>query len=210
MRAARMVVGEQTYAIVSHVDITKRRLAEMAAIRRAESDELTGLLTRGSFVQRLEQALRRAGRTGSRVAVLFLDLDGFKDINDGLGHAVGDELLRGVAERLARGLREADGIARFGGDEFVVFAECEAGSDAPARVAERLHALLEPPLETGGRALRVTGSVGVSLYPEDGAEVETLLARADHAMYRAKGGEGERTCHASGGGDPDAGDRRPS
>ncbi|MDZ7748450.1 MAG: diguanylate cyclase [Halofilum sp. (in: g-proteobacteria)] len=185
LHAARLVVDGHAYAIVAHVDITQRRLAEMAAARRAERDELTGLLNRGTFRQRLQQALQAAGRRNRRVAVLFFDLDGFKDVNDGHGHAVGDILLRVIGARLQEHFRAEDAVARFGGDEFVLFIE-HGPDDELDPLTDRLHGLLRREVELEGRTLRLAASLGVSIFPLDGDHVDTLIQRADLAMYRAK------------------------
>lgn len=152
----------------------------------AHHDQLTGLANRHLLPDRLEQAIRLARRHSKMVAVLFMDLDKFKEINDTRGHSVGDEVLREVANRFAQTLRASDTIARMGGDEFVMILQ---GIEEPANantVARKLLALLDQPLAALGGAGTVQGSIGISLYPTDGADGETLLQLADEAMYRAK------------------------
>jgi diguanylate cyclase (GGDEF)-like protein len=152
----------------------------------AYHDALTGLPNRNLFLDHLRLALALATRDRRGVAVLFLDLDRFKTINDSLGHASGDELLRTVASRLRGGLRQGDTVARLGGDEFTVLLP-EAGEERDViRVAEKLLGMIRQPLTLQGREIVVTGSVGLSLFPRDGGVPEELLKRADIAMYQAK------------------------
>lgn len=199
------VIRERTEALRAsnralEAEVAERRRAETAlreqerSLRRlAHHDALTGLPNRLLMIDRLNHAIYRAHRAGTGLAVLFLDLDHFKEINDSLGHTVGDRLLEAVAARLSETLREGDTIARLGGDEFVVIAEqVGAASDASA-IADMIQGTLSSPLDTGAGELCVTTSVGISLYPADGTDTETLLRNADAAMYRAKS-EGRRTC----------------
>lgn len=153
---------------------------------KAERDPLTGLPNRALLTDRLAQSIELAQRHQKRVAVMFLDLDRFKGINDSLGHAVGDRLLQSVASRLQAGLRHSDTVSRQGGDEFVVLlTEVEAMEDA-ALVAEKLtHAMSKPHCIDDHRLL-VTVSIGISLYPDDAKDAEALLNNADAAMYDAK------------------------
>jgi len=173
--------------VIGHaVDVTERRRAEMEAQHRALHDPLTGAGNRDLFDAQLHVALARAARGQERLAVLYLDLDSFKEVNDRFGHAAGDRLLRSVADRLHAAVREADTVARLGGDEFgIVLADIGTAANA-ARLAEKLAAV------TAGAALAaelpyaVTASVGIAVYPEDGGTAAGLLAAADAAMYRAK------------------------
>ncbi|MBB3675377.1 diguanylate cyclase (GGDEF)-like protein/PAS domain S-box-containing protein [Modestobacter versicolor] len=168
-------------------DRTRRHLAQIEEL--AYTDPLTALPNRRRFEERMEAALWQARLDGSAVALLFLDLDGFKAVNDALGHAAGDELLQVVADRLRGRLRRGDLLARLGGDEFLVgllgldpaTAEAEAG-----RVADQLHAVLTEPVVLGARTVQVRASVGVSVHPDDGAEFGQLLHRADARMYARK------------------------
>jgi diguanylate cyclase (GGDEF)-like protein len=150
-------------------------------------DALTGLPNRTLFLDRLEQSLRRARRRGTEraAAVLFLDLDRFKLVNDSLGHAVGDELLQAVAERLDGAIRPGDTVARLGGDEFTVLLEDVGDAREAAVVAERVLATLHDPFAVAGRELHISGSIGIALAAPE-ADPEELIRDADVAMYRAK------------------------
>lgn len=176
------------------LDITEqRRLVETLHRRerelehRAHHDALTGLPNRLLLADRLVQAIKRANRDGHSLAVLFIDLDGFKPINDAHGHDLGDELLKEVGKRLTEGLREGDTVARLGGDEFVlVIAPLADAGVAAATVADKVIAALRRPYAVGGQMLSLSCSVGISLYPANGADVEELICKADEAMYQAK------------------------
>jgi len=171
------------------------RVANEQLQRHAFVDPLTGLPNRLMFEQRLHEALHAAGPGGEGatppVAILFIDLDGFKPINDMLGHAVGDDVLRIVARRLAQAVRGSDTIARVGGDEFVMLLQGDAGAVDAAQAARRLIEVVSRPFEGGGRRLRLSCSVGIALHPEHGPP-DRLLAHADAAMYASKrtGGNG--------------------
>jgi diguanylate cyclase (GGDEF)-like protein/PAS domain S-box-containing protein len=167
-------------------EIFERMQAEQRIWHVAHHDALTGLPNRALLHDRLEQALVQAGRNQGRLAVMFLDLDRFKSINDTLGHEVGDELLKEVARRVRAAVRAADTVARLGGDEFVVVLhDIEDANDA-ARVAEKIVAAFVPPVQIGQHELRASTSVGIGLYPDDGEEIYALMKRADTAMYHAK------------------------
>jgi diguanylate cyclase (GGDEF)-like protein len=170
----------------------ERKRGERALVHLAAHDALTGLPNRLGFVTALGRAIERSQRSGLPLSVMFVDLDGFKRVNDALGHATGDRLLRLVAERLSRCLREGDTIARLGGDEFVVLADGLMTDEDSAIVAGRLCAAVAQPFDIEGNEANISASVGVALYPSDGNEVECLLRAADQAMYRAKrsGGNG--------------------
>lgn len=156
------------------------------ASRSAELDALTELPNRMLLLDRLAQAIAGAQRHGARVALLFLDLNNFKQINDTLGHAIGDQVLKLAASRLASSVRAADTVSRHGGDEFVILlAEVGAASDAVV-IADKLSAALGAPSRIGDQVIRLTASIGISLYPDDGEDASTLIDRADAAMYRAK------------------------
>ncbi len=152
----------------------------------AYHDTLTGLPNRQLFLDRLHQAVAQAGRHGHRLAVCFLDLDRFKVVNDSLGHAAGDDLLRAVARRVNDVLRSEDTLARIGGDEFTVLAPNMNRPDDAAAVARKLRDAIRRPLIIEGHELFVTPSIGVAVFPEDGTDAHTLLKNADTAMYRAK------------------------
>jgi diguanylate cyclase (GGDEF)-like protein/PAS domain S-box-containing protein len=167
-------------------DVTERRALEERLEYQALHDSLTGLPNRRSFVDRLGQALRRTRRKQNRVAVLFMDLDGFKVVNDSLGHDAGDRLLVKVAERLRGCLRPEDTLARFGGDEFTVLIEDVEVPDGAVRVAERIVEELREPFTLDRRELYVAASIGVALGSEGTRDAEELLREADTSMYRAK------------------------
>lgn len=156
------------------------------AQRTAELDTLTQRPNRMLLLDRLSGAVTIAKRYGTQLAVLFVDLDKFKEINDSFGHAVGDEALKLVARCLVSSVRAADTVSRQGGDEFVVLlAEVSNGSDAML-VAQKMLDLLAEPSQIGPHLLRLSASIGISLYPEDGEDAATLIERADAAMYQAK------------------------
>ncbi len=167
-------------------NITEKKIYEERLDHLAHHDSLTGLPNRLLFSNRLSQNLAESSRRGSLLAVMFIDLDCFKLINDTLGHNSGDILLREVAGRLTGYLREVDTIARMGGDEFTVILSDVAGSQGAANVAQRILETLAAPFNVSGHELFVSGSIGISMYPEDGTDVETLVKNADTAMYRAK------------------------
>ena len=152
----------------------------------ATHDSLTGLHNRVSLADALEHAVNKARRTGESLAVLFIDLDGFKTVNDTLGHSTGDHLLREIAHRLRAKIRESDLVARLGGDEFVVMVESVADRTSLQLVAAKILAAVGEPMQLQGHDVTVTASIGIAVFPEDGADVSTLLANADMAMYRAK------------------------
>lgn len=152
----------------------------------ARYDSLTGLINRTLFADRLQGALARARRDGGLVAVMFLDVDDFKQVNDRYGHATGDALLRQVAERLVGSVRESDTVARLGGDEFTIILEGGHRVEDAGRVATKILAALGRPYRIGHRELRVTTSIGIAIYPVDGEDAEEILRGADIAMYSAK------------------------
>ena len=172
--------------VTIYTDITERKRAEAEIEHLAHHDMLTGLANRFSLDARLAQSLADSRRNGHGLAVLFLDLDRFKHINDSLGHQVGDCLLKEVAERLRHTVRDADIVARQGGDEFVVVIQGISSSARAAHVAEKILTRLSAPYETGGAELHTTPSIGIALYPEDGEDAAELLRCADTAMYHAK------------------------
>jgi len=165
-------------------DTAQRALSK--ASRLAELDSLTELPNRALMLDRLAHAIAVARRNQAHVAVLFLDVDDFKGINDTLGHAVGDQVLKHVAYCLASSVREADTVSRHGGDEFLILlADVSLPSDA-LLVASKVTAAVGVPCLFGGQAFRLSVSIGISLYPDDGEDSDTLIASADAAMYRAK------------------------
>jgi diguanylate cyclase (GGDEF)-like protein/PAS domain S-box-containing protein len=167
-------------------DITLRKLAEAQIKSLAYHDPLTDLPNRILFSDRMAMAVAHAYRQKHKVGVLFIDLDRFKSINDSLGHASGDKLLRAVAQRIESCMREGDTVARLGGDEFtLVLPGLQEAADA-AHAAEKVLSALRSPFRLEGRELRISASIGISLYPDDGFDVDALLRNADVAMYRAK------------------------
>jgi diguanylate cyclase (GGDEF)-like protein/PAS domain S-box-containing protein len=178
--------GQVTGVIVFIRDVTLRRQAEDQIQYQAFHDLLTGLGNRSLFQDHLTLAVAIAQRRKRVVAVLFLDLDHFKLVNDTFGHTFGDELLKAVAERLKNCVRRVDTVARIGGDEFaIVLQDMERQEDA-ADLARKVVEIVAQPLEINGQRLYVTASIGVSIFPHDGEDAETLLKNADNAMYRAK------------------------
>jgi diguanylate cyclase (GGDEF)-like protein/PAS domain S-box-containing protein len=152
----------------------------------ATHDPLTGVTNRAPFYQRAQQAIAASRRSGHLIALLYIDLDRFKEINDSLGHSVGDEVLRQVAARLSGCLREVDTIARHGGDEFIVLLDGIERAEQVTQVTVRMQEVLREPMAIEGRDVNVTASIGVAFFPRDGAEVSTLIRMADVAMYRSK------------------------
>lgn len=177
--------GSRSHGLAFVLDLTARKQAEERIRFMAHHDALTGLPNRQLLQDRVSQAIALGRRTGTQLALLFIDLDDFKRINDSLGHEVGDCLLQMVAQRLKACLREGDSIARLGGDEFVLTVSLIDGNDA-ALVARKTLDMLKLPFMVNGHELHVTGSIGISVYPVDGADVETLMRTADAAMYHAK------------------------
>jgi diguanylate cyclase (GGDEF)-like protein/PAS domain S-box-containing protein len=172
--------------VINYRDVTTRKTLEEELRRQAFHDSLTGLANRALFADRLEHALSRTRRFGQPVAVLFIDLDDFKTVNDSLGHGEGDLLLVAVAERLQKPLRAVDTIARMGGDEFAVLLEDPGDASAPVEVAQRLLAALEAPFERGGKELFVRASVGIAVSTSKSLTPGELLRDADVSMYTAK------------------------
>jgi diguanylate cyclase (GGDEF)-like protein/PAS domain S-box-containing protein len=167
-------------------DISTRKRAELRAIEMANFDVLTGLTNRSVFVELLGQAIAEADRVKKTFAVIYLNLDRFKDINDTLGHPVGDGLLRAVANRLRTNMRPGDTVARFGGDEFAVLVADLEDPAVAGFVAEKLLVALAVPFEVGEREIRTGGSIGIDVYGPDSTQAETLLTHADMALHRAK------------------------
>ena len=176
--------GMQTVAVIH--DITDRKRLEVALEHRALHDPLTELANRTLFLDRLGQSLLSARREGKKVAVVMLDVDGFKKVNDLHGHAVGDKLLKEVAARLRMGLRATDTAARIGGDEFAwVLPQVTGRHTAQLMVRKRLHAL-DASFSTDNVRIEVRVSAGIAVYPDDGRDVDTLMRFADAAMYSDK------------------------
>lgn len=180
------VEGRHAGFVTTYTDITERKRIEAEIQHLAHHDALTGLANRSLLDARLQQAIADARRCGQSLAVLFLDLDRFKNINDSLGHHVGDSLLTQVAERLCRQVRESDTVARLGGDEFVVALQGIHDARDAARITENLLHTLSSPYQVQGSELHVTPSIGISLFPDDAQDATALLRNADIAMYHAK------------------------
>lgn len=177
--------GQQPRFIVLSRDVTARKIAEERVNYLANFDALTGLPNRAQLGEHLAYAISLAKRDQHHIAVLFLDLDHFKDINDSLGHALGDRFIIEIAKRLRGALRDEDTLARLGGDEFIVMLPDIDGPGA-LRVAQKLIDVVAQPARIDFHALTVTASIGVSVFPEDGHDLDALLKKADSAMYRAK------------------------
>ena len=186
LTAIRDPHGDVSSYMAMLTDISERKRAEEQVRHQAEHDALTGLPNRILFLDRLHQALATWRRQHDRFAVMFLDLDKFKTINDTYGHQAGDIVLREVATRLRACVRRVDTISRLGGDEFVVLLADIKGADQAAHVAGAVTQAIARPIDIGGQALSLSTSIGVALCPDDGDEVETLLHHADIAMYHAK------------------------
>ncbi|MGH8354615.1 MAG: diguanylate cyclase domain-containing protein [Pseudomonas sp.] len=184
-------------AIQHGLTVTDREHAQMR--RLAYHDGLTGLPNRTLFLDLLQQAITHAAQTQQLLALMFLDLDRFKTINDTLGHASGDKLLIAVAERLGRAVRKSDVVARLSGDEFAILITHLEQAEVVEALAGQLVASIERPFGIDEHAVQTHISIGISLYPRDGLSAEELLGRADAAMYRAKaaGGGAYRFCQAN-------------
>lgn len=184
LRAMQQLLEARNQQLQQQANERQQHQAELEY--RATHDSLSGLPNRTLFRDRLIHAIRQASRQSTRLAVMFIDLDRFKLINDTLGHSAGDELLQATARRLEQCVREADTLARLGGDEFVLLLENPAGESELAQLAQRVAQVLAVPFMLAGQEHRVTGSIGISIYPQDGEDAEVLLKHADIAMYRAK------------------------
>ena len=178
--------GRITHYVAVFSDITERKASEARIAYLAQHDALTGLPNRALLQDRLDQALAHATRQGKRIALMFLDLDRFKTINDSLGHLTGDKLLQGVAGRLRQCVRETDTVSRQGGDEFIIVLTGVDSPDEAGRVAAKILDQLDAAFDVDGQQLRTSFSIGIALFPEDGHDPETLMKNADTAMYHAK------------------------
>jgi diguanylate cyclase (GGDEF)-like protein/PAS domain S-box-containing protein len=167
-------------------DVTERRRMELALEHRALHDPLTDLGNRTLFFDRLRQSIHSARRDRSRVALVMLDLDGFKAVNDEFGHTTGDDVLRRLGERLRKDLRASDTAARIGGDEFAIILPQVATTKAVDTMVRKRLAIAQEPIKTGRRTIDVQVSAGIAMYPDDGRDADTLIRRADTAMYSAK------------------------
>lgn len=185
-----VVIADRAGAVSHHIavfsDITHRKEDEERVWRQANYDALTGLPNRSLFLDRLTQAIRQGRRDGTSFALLFIDLDGFKQVNDTLGHAAGDTLLQHAAERLTDCVRASDTVARLAGDEFTIILQGIDGRNDAAIAAAKIVAALAAEFDLDGQPVSVRASVGLSLFPGDGADGPELLKRADAAMYDVK------------------------
>ena len=173
----------ETLGVISLIrDVTERKAAEQQIEYQAYHDSLTGLANRHLFQEHLSLAVALAQRRLKQVAVLFLDLDHFKVINDSLGHSIGDGLLREVARRLKSVVRDGDTVARVGGDEFTIVLQDVSHPQDAAVIAQKVLRTVAEPMTIDGHRLFVTTSIGITVFPEDGADAETLLKKADTAM----------------------------
>ncbi|MGR9108968.1 MAG: diguanylate cyclase domain-containing protein, partial [Gammaproteobacteria bacterium] len=180
--------------VVALSDITALRQAEERLVQLAYHDPLTGLPNRQLFNDRLERALARARRDSLTAALMFIDLDGFKEVNDRLGHATGDRVLREIADRIENTVRAADTAARFGGDEFLVLLDNVHQYEDAVQVAQKVLAAVAIPLKIGNEKLKLSASIGIALYPDDAQDPQPLLQAADAALYRAKAQGRNRFC----------------
>lgn len=178
--------GTVSNYIAIYSDLTEHKAAQDRIQFLAQHDPLTGLPNRMLLQDRLTVAIAAAAREGHEVGVLFIDLDRFKTINDSLGHSVGDELIKGVTKRLQDAVRESDTVSRLGGDEFIVVLHRIRRSEDAAHVADAVLAQLTAPFNIAGKELRVTASIGISVFPADGEDEEGLIKNADTAMFHAK------------------------
>lgn len=184
--AVRGVAGEIVKYVSVFSDMTRRKQREEVIWRQANFDSLTGLANRNLLQDRLERAFAHSRRSGRRVALIFLDLDGFKWINDTLGHDVGDEMLIQVAARLRACVREQDTVGRLGGDEFTLVVEDIDDPESLQGVADKVLAVLREPFPLAGANRYISGSLGITVFPDDGDNVQALLRNADIAMYQSK------------------------
>ncbi|WP_300456052.1 EAL domain-containing protein [Accumulibacter sp.] len=188
--------GSPLYCIVQTQDIGARKSAEQRLAQMARQDLLTGLANRAHLIDMAGHALALARRRDDSLGLLFIDLDGFKAINDTLGHKGGDHMLVVTAKRLRACVRDSDIVARWGGDEFVVVTPSASSDESLARVATNILEELSKPVEFAGEESRVTGSIGVAVFPRDGTQVANLVVSADNAMYQAKEMGKNQVCFA--------------
>ena len=182
----RNEAGEITHFLSMQEDITARKEAETRLMNMAMLDNLTGLANRNLLQDRLNQQLAHAERHQATIGLLFIDLDHFKQVNDTLGHAIGDQLLKAFADTLVGCVRKSDTVARLGGDEFIIMLTDIAGPDIPSVIARKIVDALQSPFDLEGHQVAAHASIGIAIYPFDGRDDETLLRNADLAMYNAK------------------------
>ena len=191
--------GEITHYLAIQDDITIRKEQERRLIHQANHDSLTGLPNRLLALDRLKQAVARSKRESAKGALMYLDLDGFKEINDQHGHETGDRLLVAVAARLKDCVRETDTVARIGGDEFLVILQGLESMEHSAYLAEKIHSLFLEPVSIDNRQFAITVSIGITYFPDDSRDPRELLRNADAAMYQAKqAGHNQSRCYTEG------------
>jgi diguanylate cyclase (GGDEF)-like protein len=181
-----LIVPELGWALATFVDITDRKESENRIHRLALEDPLTGLANRRAFTDTLKASISRATRQSSSTALLLVDLDEFKPLNDSLGHDQGDIILQAVADRLRLGVRAGDFVFRLGGDEFGVIVDGVAAPGTAEAVADRIITEVQKPFTLDGKPVKLNLSIGISVFPRDGAEEQALYKNADLALYRAK------------------------
>ncbi|HUJ01150.1 MAG TPA: diguanylate cyclase, partial [Usitatibacter sp.] len=186
LSARRVSYAGADCLLVAFANIDDRKRVQEDMRRRALHDPLTSLPNRAMFLESLERALHMARRRSAQFSLLYVDLDRFKEVNDTMGHAAGDALLKTVAGRLVTAVRQSDLVARLGGDEFVILIEEHHGPEEVMIVAQKVLAMVERPVPVDWREAAVSASIGIASFPEDGEDVETLLANADTAMYQSK------------------------
>ena len=186
LSVSEMMLGGQRYFTGIARDITERKLVEQKLAHFAHHDYLTDLPNRILFLNNLEHSVLLAKRNNHKVATLFLDLDGFKKVNDTLGHDAGDQLLREVSKRLKKTIRASDTVARVGGDEFTLVLNNIGSDENASMMANKIIVALSEPFELNGQRCQVGGSIGISIYPDDSRDTVTLIKQADEAMYLAK------------------------
>ncbi len=189
--SARWSERHQVRIAVAH-DITDRKQMEARLHHLAGHDSLTDLPNRALLLDRLQIALKRARRDQSQLSILFIDMDGFKSVNDNYGHSVGDNLLRRIALRLKELVRASDTVGRLGGDEFLVLLNSTGDHQDVTMIAEKIRTELEIPYEVDGIELYLAPSIGIAQYPENGDDEQQLIQWADQAMYQAKSTGGNR------------------
>lgn len=178
--------GKPIRMVGTHTDISKRKEAEELIWRQANFDTLTGLPNRRMFFDRMSQEIKRATRARQLFAVLFVDLDGFKEINDALGHQAGDDLLVDVSNRLANCIRKSDTLARLGGDEFIIILSALENQSSVETIADKILKVMNEPFELEGQQPQITASIGIAIFPLHGLDGDSLISHADTAMYDAK------------------------
>jgi diguanylate cyclase (GGDEF)-like protein len=178
--------GERIHYVAVFTDITEQKQAEERLEFLATHDPLTNLPNRVLFNDQVKHALSLAGRTGQKVALMYLDLDGFKQVNDTYGHEIGDRLLKEISARFKSELRESDTVARLGGDEFAFIIEYVKNNDDVSNVAEKILMAVKQATPINDLDIDISGSLGICIYPDNGEDAEELIKKADSAMYKAK------------------------